>query len=121
MKTFFKAAIAASALLFTGPAFSADVTAPVTKAPPPAPALVAYDWSGIYVGGHIGGGWSTTTFVDPGAAQILANCCVLNGLQPGAAATNANPSSFIGGAQAGWMYQIGRLVVGTISTGPRPV
>jgi len=112
MKTFFKAAIAASALLFTGPAFSADVTAPVTKAPPPAPALVAYDWSGIYVGGHIGGGWSATSFADPGAAQNLANCCFQAFFAPGAAATTANASSFLGGAQAGWMYQIGKLVVG---------
>lgn len=103
---------------FAAPAYaSADLTAPFAKLPgllvtkaPPKP--VAYDWTGFYLGGHIGAGWSTTAFVDPAAAQVLANCCVLNGLAPGASASNANASGFLGGLQAGWMYQLGRLVVG---------
>jgi outer membrane immunogenic protein len=62
--------------------------------------------------GPLGGGWSRSTFIDPGASQILANCCNFFNLAGGAAATDAHASSFLGGAQFGWMYQIGRLVVG---------
>ena len=42
---------------FGGSAAAADLPARVyTKAPPPLEA--AYTWTGFYVGGNIGGGWS---------------------------------------------------------------
>jgi outer membrane immunogenic protein len=99
-------------LLFGGSAMSADLT-PYKAPPPPPPAPLAYDWSGVYIGGHIGGGWDTTKFADPDAFSNLVNCCIFistTGL--GTAPSNINSSSFLGGAQAGWMYQVGRLVVG---------
>src|SRR5262245_34788152 len=60
---------AAIAALFTGPALSADLRRPVTKAPP-APVAV-YNWTGCYVKG--GGGYGmfnqdTTTF--DGSRQV---------------------------------------------------
>ena len=30
------------------------------RAPMPVAAPVAYDWTGLYFGGHIGGGWERT-------------------------------------------------------------
>ncbi len=73
----------------------------------------AYDWSGIYVGGQIGGGWQSTAFQDPSGMMVVTNCCDLIGsLAAGDAASNASGSGFLGGAQAGWNYQIGRLVIG---------
>jgi outer membrane immunogenic protein len=80
----------------------------------PAPGTrIAYDWSGFYVGGHVGGGWQTTGFSDPGAQAIIVNCCVLlTGANLPTAASDANGAGVIGGAQAGWMYQIDRVVVG---------
>ncbi len=99
------------ALLFGGSAMSADIAYPKAPLPPPAP--LAYDWSGVYIGAHVGGGWETTRFADPDAYSNLVNCCIFIGTtQLGNAPTNANSSSFLGGAQIGWMYQIGRLVVG---------
>jgi outer membrane immunogenic protein len=99
-------------LLFGGSAMSADLTP--YKAPPPPPAVpLAYDWSGVYVGGHIGGGWDTTKFSDTDAYSNLIACCIFVGTtNAGTAPSNLNTSSFLGGAQAGWMYQTGRLVVG---------
>jgi outer membrane immunogenic protein len=95
-------------LMFTGAAFAADV-APFTKAPTPT----SYDWSGLYIGGHLGGGWETADFQDPSAGTNLTICCRNIGfLAPGAAAANGNNSSFLGGGQIGWNYQIGRLVLG---------
>ena len=42
-----------------GPAAAADM--PV-KAVPRLVAPVAYNWSGLYIGGHLGGGWSDKCF-----------------------------------------------------------
>ena len=64
----------------------------------------------VYVGGHIGGGWEKTTFSDPGASSVFSACC--GTLWAGAAASDARANSFLGGVQMGWMYQVGRLVVG---------
>src|SRR5262249_60889563 len=47
-------AIAAIALIGT-PAFAADMGIPSRSYYPPLPPAI-YDWTGIYVGGHIGGG-----------------------------------------------------------------
>jgi outer membrane immunogenic protein len=105
-------AITAALLITVAPssaALAADMGTPYSK----APALAAYDWSGFYVGGHIGGGSQTTTFADPTAEAQLLNCCILlNTFVGPSAATNATGTGFLGGVQAGTMYQIGRLVVG---------
>jgi outer membrane immunogenic protein len=76
-----------------------------TKAPPPA----GFDWSGLYIGGHIGGGWATNDFTNfgdgpagfggPGNATLVTQ--------------TTKSSGFLGGIQAGANYQIGRLVLGT--------
>jgi outer membrane immunogenic protein len=99
-------ALAAGSLLWGGVASAADLPE-YTKAPA-APA--AYDWSGVYIGGHVGGGWSTTSFADPTAVDTLG--FVTNDFVGSVAGTKANASSFLGGAQIGWMYQIARLVIG---------
>jgi outer membrane immunogenic protein len=108
MKTFALAAISAAALALGGPAQAADMS--FRAAPPPA----TYDWTGVYVGGHIGGGWSTTTFSDPAFLMEMNNCCIGAGpLANTGAAVRTTGSGFLGGVQIGTMYQIGRLIVGS--------
>ena len=61
MKKFLLGTVALAAL--AGPAFAADMPARTyTKAPPPytAPALV-YNWTGFYIGGHVGGAFTDGT------------------------------------------------------------
>ncbi|MGP0090781.1 MAG: outer membrane protein [Xanthobacteraceae bacterium] len=89
------------ALGVAGSAMAADL--PVyTKAPPPPPG---YDWSGLYVGGHIGGGWGSNDFSDPGLGVV--------GTLLGVPVVQTTKSSgFLGGVQGGYNYQIGRLVIG---------
>src|SRR6476660_7858657 len=54
-------AVVAACLSFAGSASAADLAArPYTKAPPPVVAAV-YDWTGIYVGGAVGGIWNDTS------------------------------------------------------------
>jgi opacity protein-like surface antigen len=88
----------ASAFLGLGPsqvALAADlrVKAPIHKAPLAAPV---YNWSGLYVGAHIGGAWSNSTLTD----SIFG--------------TSWNPggSGFIGGLQAGYNLQAGNFLYG---------
>jgi outer membrane immunogenic protein len=55
MRKYFLGSIAL-AVLIAGPAMAADlrVKTPVYKAPPP---VVAYSWTGFYVGGNVGYSW----------------------------------------------------------------
>lgn len=57
-------------------------------APPPPPA---YNWTGLYIGGNIGGAWSSTDWT------------FFNGANSEAFSQNA--SSWIGGGQIGYLYQ----------------
>jgi outer membrane immunogenic protein len=51
-------ATAAFAILGTASASAADLAArPYTKAPAMAPVAI-YNWTGLYIGGHIGGDWN---------------------------------------------------------------
>lgn len=87
--------VAATALVSTQAASAADlhVKAPIRKAPVPAPP---YDWSGLYVGAHIGGAWSH---------DVLTDNALRVDLNPGG-------TGFIGGLQAGYNWQTGILVYG---------
>ena len=117
MRNIKRAALAAAGLFGLATyASAADIAAPLPVVKGPV-AYSAYEWSGVYIGGHIGGGWEKTAFSDPSAAHIYTMDAFGSGsaagdIANGASASDARPSSFLGGLQAGWMYQIGRLVVG---------
>ncbi len=92
----------------SGAVFAADLGAPY-RAPVP---VAVYDWTGLYFGGHIGGGWEKTWSNDD-SYNVIGHFGGI-GLPVGAAASmNSSNSSFLGGVQAGWNYQIGRLVLGS--------
>ena len=70
----------------------------MARAPPSRPsAPPLFSWTGFYIGGNIGGGWSRGNVVD----------CVF-----GVNFTNGNSASFLGGGQVGGNYQIGAFVIG---------
>ncbi|HKU06021.1 MAG TPA: outer membrane beta-barrel protein [Bradyrhizobium sp.] len=94
-----KIALAAAAVsfLFTGAASAADLAArPYTKAPPVIAKV--YDWSGIYVGGAVGGIWNDTDGVFYNA--------------PGFNWRTNNHSDWIAGGFAGIQKQWNNIVVG---------
>jgi outer membrane immunogenic protein len=66
---------------------------PVYKAPPPQ-VVAAYNWSGFYLGGHLGYGWSSE---EATAAGVVGS---------------TDPDGFIGGVQAGYNWQADRWVFG---------
>lgn len=86
------AGIAAIAALFGTPALAADMPVKAPPAPPPA-----YNWTGCYVGGNVGGAWGRSNVQIP--------------LYP--ASFNIDTSNAIGGGQVGCNYMFSnRWVVG---------
>src|SRR4030088_3716605 len=94
MKKFLLGTVALVALGATVPALAADLAArPYTKAP--AYAAPIYNWTGFYIGGHVGGAVSSNEF--------------LNGVVTG----NRHEGRLLGGVQAGADYQFaGNWLVG---------
>ncbi|WP_027514617.1 outer membrane protein [Bradyrhizobium sp. WSM1417] len=94
------------------------------KAPMAAPAPV-FSWTGFYIGGNVGGAWSHSSAdayngpVFP-AIFILPPTFAIPTLIPGQIDTLAGPgnkNSFIGGAQAGYNWQIQQVVLGIEADG----
>jgi outer membrane immunogenic protein len=83
------------ATMLSGAALAADIARPVYKAPPAGVMPVAYDWTGFYIGGHVGYGWADKSWTD---AFGLA--------------TSHTADGFLGGGQVGFNYQINQFVFG---------
>jgi len=81
------------------PAAAADVdTRPVYKAPTITPSY--YNWSGFYVGGHVGGAWADKNWTQTFPGAFTGN------------ASSFSADGFIGGGQIGYNWQTGALVFG---------
>jgi high affinity Mn2+ porin len=103
----------ATAAMVVGSAGGAAAADMLTKAPPPI-AAAAYDWSGFYVGGHLGDSWGTSNWT---ATSVGAPTPSISGAidlyQPYDAFTGTG--SFFGGLQAGYDYMLpNRFVLGAV-------
>jgi len=89
-------------------AFAADIAVPP---PPPPPPVVApapsYNWSGFFVGGHLGYGWDSEAITLTPDGNYLSGTIV-----PTIA---ADPRGLVVGVQYGTNWQFDRLVLGTES------
>lgn len=94
-------AAAAVSLVMAMPATAADLRQPAFKA---APAVAAYNWSGLYVGAHAGYGWA-----DKFWQQTATNNPVL---PLDRSINSASVDGFLGGAQLGVNWQTGAWVFG---------
>ncbi|MCG2639803.1 membrane protein [Bradyrhizobium sp. CCBAU 11434] len=101
---------AVSVVLGAASVQAADLAAHYTKAPMMA---AAYDWTGFYIGGNVGGQWgsadpTTSTVFSPtgyfAASSVPAIAAV--------GAQNVNSSSVTGGFTAGYNWQVSRAVLG---------
>jgi outer membrane immunogenic protein len=90
----------AGAAVLNGGAIAADLKAPVYKAPPAGVIPAAYDWTGFYVGGHVGYGWGQKNWRDTFGLDA-----------------SSTPNGFLGGGQVGYNYQIGQYVLGVEADG----
>jgi outer membrane immunogenic protein len=84
-----------AALAFASSASAADL-------PVKAPAMMsapAWNWSGFYIGGHVGYGWGNIDVIDgPNAATNLSGI-------PRTPLANYDVNGIIGGGQVGWNWQ----------------
>ncbi len=83
-------------MVLTGSALAADL--PLVKAPPP----VVASWAGFYLGVHGGYGWKKDDF-STSEVSVLRPDAMINGIRSKGA---------VYGAQAGYNWQLGRLVTG---------
>lgn len=93
----------ALAALACGPALAADmpVRRGVPVKAPPGPAMVSgYNWSGMYVGAHVGAGWGDKCFAEAGLSD---------GCHEG--------DGWLGGGQIGYNWQSGNVVFGVEFSG----
>ena len=92
-----KILLATTALLAIGaaaPAFAADLAArPYNKAPAYSAPAVIYNWTGFYIGGHVGGAWRDNNFFGNNNNVFGNNN------------NNNNSARFIAGIQGGADYQ----------------
>ena len=85
----------AGGMIFASKAMAADISRPIYKAPPAGALPVTYDWTGFYIGGHVGYGWAHNDWRDAFGLGI-----------------SNDTNGFLGGGQAGFNYQIGQFVLG---------
>src|SRR5579863_2483872 len=130
-------AAALGLLAASGSGFAADLPALVYKAPVPTPAP-AYSWTGLYVGGHLGGAWVNNDWFFPsdpinsvaqrptgipdqssfpnsraGLAAAIATGYQGPTVSPFNVSSGSNSaSSWLAGAQIGYNYQIKNWVLG---------
>jgi outer membrane immunogenic protein len=83
--------VALAAVLAATPSLSRDLGVSATAAASPS------SWTGLYAGGHVGGGWSPLTYYDPAFPTWKLS---------------HTPAGAIGGAQAGYNFQFGPWVIG---------
>lgn len=100
----------ASIVLGTASAHAADLAAQYTKAPIMAPA---YNWTGFYVGGNVGGQWgdsdlNTSTVFSPTGYFAASSVPAINTV----GAQGVNSSSVTGGFTAGYNWQVNHAVLG---------
>jgi outer membrane immunogenic protein len=90
MRAIFAAMVISGAIVI--PAHGADVYTPPPATEVPAPAPLAFDWTGVYIGAHGGYGWGKAT---PEAAETPTQ----------------KPEGPFGGLQVGYDFQFGNNVV----------
>jgi outer membrane immunogenic protein len=95
MKRLLLASVGLVALAAAVPASAADLRAP-RPAAAPAAVMPIYNWTGFYIGGHVGWGHGEKDwrFVTTGLS------------------TSHDPDGFLGGGQVGFNWQTGALVFG---------
>jgi outer membrane immunogenic protein len=104
MKKLLLTTVALMAFGLTAPASAADMA---VKAPPPPVVPPVYNWTGFYIGAHVGGAWTDTNWFYPCSATNLLIASPCNLAQGGHSA-----SSWLAGGQVGFNYQVGRFVWG---------
>jgi outer membrane immunogenic protein len=119
MKKFLLATVALVALGATVPALAADLGARTyTKAPAYVPAPI-YNWTGFYIGGHVGGAFNSNNGFGGGVVNGNNDGRFLGGLQVGADYQFA--PTWVVGIEAQWSWLGSSNTTSTFPTVPTAV
>jgi outer membrane immunogenic protein len=103
MKKFLLAGIAFT--ISVGSASAADLPrAPINKAPVAVPY---YNWTGFYLGVHLGYGWDSEN-----PSVVSCNCAGMGGMGGMGTPASYSANGVLGGLQAGYNYQVSSWVFG---------
>jgi opacity protein-like surface antigen len=100
MKKLLLVSAAMGLMSLAGPALAADMPLNVTKAPAAPPVFY---WTGCYLGGHLGGGWSSKDVTDP--VQLVQDTLSGAPVTAGVTSVSLNPAGIVVGGQFGCDYQ----------------
>ena len=92
--------IAALPVVMSAPASAADMRRPPPVAPV-VPVAYVHNWTGFYIGGHIGGAWSDRCLT---VTTFVGSAC-------------NDTSGWLGGGQLGFNFQTGQFVFGVELSG----
>jgi outer membrane immunogenic protein len=108
MKKLLLASVGIAVLALSGAASAADLSRPAPMYKAAAPAEAIFNWTGFYIGAHVGYGWASKdwdqTFAGFGAPLDRT-------------VTPVKPQSFLGGGQIGVNWQTGQWVLGLEADG----
>jgi len=106
----------AVSLAIGAPVVSYAADLPPAAPPPMAPAYVPapppFSWTGIYVGGNLGWGWTNTELTDVGPAPFSFGGAPIGQVFPLGSTTSFRQDGFLGGAQIGANWQFQQFVIG---------
>ena len=107
-----KIIIAASAAALLASASIASFAADLPVKAPPLPVSPEFSWAGFYIGANAGYDWGKTTvdYIPPGGPNGFIPIDVL--VYGAGASQHFHTGGFTGGGQAGYNYQVQRLVLG---------
>ena len=108
MKKLLLASVGIAVLALSGAASAADLSrpAPVYKAAAPAEAI--FNWTGFYIGAHVGYGWGSKDWDQTFTSGAFA---LDHSVSP------TKPQGFLGGGQVGVNWQTGQFVLGLEADG----
>lgn len=98
MKRLLAAHLAAFAVTLAGSASAADL-----GVAPPAPFAARFNWTGCYIGVHVGGGFAKKDITDP--VQLVQDSFTFLGNTAGVTTVSPEPSGAVIGGQGGCDYQ----------------
>ena len=97
------------------PGFAGASSVPPGFLPTKAPPVVAYNWTGFYAGGNVGGDWGSFSSDPFGFTATPAPLAVIPLLftgSPNVGLSGSATPGVIGGGQFGYNWQLDRFVVG---------
>jgi outer membrane immunogenic protein len=98
MRKHLLAHIAGLAVVMTGPAGAADMPLPAAES-----IVTRFNWTGCYLGGHVGGGFARKDLTDP--VQLVQDSFLGAGSTDGVTTVSPSPRGVVIGGQIGCDYQ----------------